>query len=39
MVELDNISERDKLDDLLDYVLYYDKVLGQYEYDVKGSGM
>jgi hypothetical protein len=35
MVELDNISERDKLDDLLDYVPYYDKVLGQYGYDVE----
>ena len=39
IVELDNISERDKLDDLLDHVPYYDKVLGQYGYDVKGSGM
>jgi hypothetical protein len=35
MVELDNISERDKLDDLLDYVPYYDEVLAQYGYDVE----
>jgi hypothetical protein len=35
MIELDNIFEYDKLNELLDTVQYYDKLLSQYGYDVK----